>query len=330
MSRRDASMDYHVPEGLQERGPRCYIPAPFARGPESRAWSTVFMLPRRAMAGRPESGAAASSMAAQRIRALLNRHGVPPMRHVTLIASILGFGYTQVHRRMNGAVAWEVEEIEKVAAHHGETLADIFGDRRREDLLEAVLLTEGARVSCRLQPGDVIHDPDIDSLVAIQVGMQWTVVAASRRGTGPCYRIERLELSSSSARPKRIAILDDDASEAASLADYFEGRGCEAYAFTETEPFLMDMKKRRFDGYVIDWVLGEGSASELVAMIRAEDRECPIAILTGKLAEDVSIETDVAEALASYKLMFFQKPTRLPLLASQVLRAIWGSVQPVY
>ena len=33
--------------------------------------------------------------------------------------------------------------------------------------------------------------------------------------------------------------------------------------------------------------------------------------LTGKLAEEVSIQRDVAEALATHKLMFFQKPTRL-------------------
>ena len=73
---------------------------------------------------------------------------------------------------------------------------------------------------------------------------------------------------------------------------------------------------------MIDWILTEGSASELVAMIRAEDRECPIAILTGKLAEDGDIEMEVADALATHKLMFFQKPTRLPLLSSQVLRAM--------
>ena len=93
-------------------------------------------------------------------------------------------------------------------------------------------------------------------------------------------------------------------------------------AFTEPDALLARMKSCRFDAFVIDWVLGEGSASKLLAMIRAEDRQCPIAILTGKLEDDVSIEVDVAAALTLHKLMFFQKPTRLPLLSSQVLRAL--------
>ena len=83
------------------------------------------------------------------------------------------------------------------------------------------------------------------------------------------------------------------------------------------------MKLRPFDAYVIDWVLDEGTAAELVAMIRSDDRECPVAILTGKMGEDM-VEAAVAEALSTYKLMFFQKPTPLPLISSQLLRALSG------
>lgn len=59
-------------------------------------------------------------------------------------------------------------------------------------------------------------------------------------------------------------------------------------------------------------------------MIRAKDSECPIAILTGKVESDVTIESAVAEALATHKLMFFQKPIRLSLVSSQLLRALAG------
>ena len=108
------------------------------------------------------------------------------------------------------------------------------------------------------------------------------------------------------------------------MAEYFVSRGCEAQAFTNAESLLRSMRLKRYDAFVLDWVLREGSAGELVAMIRAEDRECPIAILTGKVAEDVRVEADVAEALATHKLMYFQKPTRLPLISSQLLRAMAG------
>ena len=122
----------------------------------------------------------------------------------------------------------------------------------------------------------------------------------------------------------RIAVLDDDAGETASLAQHFADRGCEVEAFTSVEELVGHMKLRPFDGYVVDWLLSEGSAAELVGMIRADDRECPIAVLTGKIASDVMVEPAVAEAVATYKLLFFEKPTRLPIISAQLLQALAG------
>ena len=256
------------------------------------------------------------------IRALLNRHGVPPMRHVTLIAEVLEFGYTLVHRRMKGEVAWELEEIEKVAAYFGESLDSVFATNRQDDYVAAVLAIDGARVECRLLLGDTTREPDRNQLVAVKVGAQWVVVAASQAGVGPAFAVRQMLVSGDADRRRRIAILDDDPGEAASLAEHFADRGCEAQAFSDVETLVGHMKLRPFDAYVIDWVLDEGTAAELVAMIRSDDRECPIAVLTGKMEDDVRIESAVAEALSTYKLMFFQKPTRLPLISSQLLRAL--------
>ena len=258
------------------------------------------------------------------VRALLNRHQVPSIRHVTTIAEALGVGYTLVFRRMNGAVAWELEEIEKVAAHFGESLASVFATTRPEDMVPAVLAVDGAKVACRLLAGDVLREPERNSLVAVKVGAQWVVAAAAQAGVGPCFGVRQLHITSDTERPRRIAILDDDEGEAASVAEYFAGRGCEAQAFTDVASLVAHMRLRPFDAYVIDWVLDEGTAAELLAMLRAEDPECPVAVLTGKMEGDIAVETAVAEALSTYKLMFFQKPTRLPLIASQLLRALAG------
>lgn len=246
------------------------------------------------------------------------------MRHVTLVAELLGFGYTLVHRRMKGEVAWELEEIEKVAAHFGETLATVFSSSRQEDYVAAVLLADGIRVDCQLLLGDVISNLEGHRLVAIRMGAQWVVVAAAKAGAGPCHDVRQLVVSSDSGRRRRIAVLDDDPDEAASLSEHFSARGCDPEAFTQVEALVRHIKLRPFDAYVIDWVLKEGTAGELVAMIRADDPQCPIAILTGKIESDVTIESAVAEALATHKLMFFQKPTRLSLVSSQLLRALAG------
>jgi ActR/RegA family two-component response regulator len=258
------------------------------------------------------------------VRSLLGRHDVPAMRHVTTIAQILGVGYTLVHRRMNGTVAWELEEIEKVAAHFGESLADVFASEKAQDYAPAMLVVGGVRVPCQLIPGSAVREPERNSLVAVKLGEQWLVIPASESGVGPSFEVSRLVVSGHGDRRWRIAVLDDDFAETASLAQHFSDRGCEVEPFTRVEDLVVHMKLRPFDGYVIDWVLAEGSAAELVGMIRADDHACPIAVLTGKIASDVMIEPAVAEAISTYKLLFFEKPTRLPIISAQLLQALAG------
>jgi CheY-like chemotaxis protein len=248
------------------------------------------------------------------------------MRHVAVVAELLGFGYTLVYRRMKGEVAWELEEIEAVAAHFGESLASLFGAARpgERDHEPAILVVEGLRLQCKVLIGSRITEPDRNSLVAIRVGTQWMVVAAAQAGQGAAFAVRQLLVDGTADRARRIAILDDDADEASSISDYLATQGCEPHAFTRVEALLAHMKLRPFDAYVIDWVLAEGDAAELVAMIRADDPQCPIAILTGKMESDIRIENAVAEALSAHRLMFFQKPTRLPVISSQILGAFGG------
>jgi len=58
--------------------------------------------------------------------------------------------------------------------------------------------------------------------------------------------------------------------------------------------------------------------------ICADDKDCPIAVPTGKMKDDVLLEPAVAEAVSTYKLLFFEKPTRLPIISAQVLHALEG------
>ena len=263
-------------------------------------------------------------IASRYVRALLNRHDVPSMRHVTSVAQILGIGYTLVYRRMNGAVAWELEEIERVAAHFGESLADVFAADRREDYVSAMLIAGSLRVPCQLIPGPAVRDPQGSALVATLIGTQWVAMPAAEAAGGSCFEVKRLLVTGKGERRWRIAVLDDDAGETASLEEHFAARGCEVQGFCRVEDLIEQMKVRPFDAYVIDWVLGEGSAAELLGMIRADDKDCPIAVLTGKMKDDLLLEPAVAEAVSTYKLLFFEKPTRLPIISAQVLQALAG------
>ena len=259
-------------------------------------------------------------LASRYVRSLLLRHKVAAMRHVTSVADILGFTYTQVHRRMNGSVAWEVEEILRVAEHFGESLASVFAEGRSDPAVDASFAVSSTRIPCEVVLGDEVRDPPPNSLVATREGARWVVSLASQVSHGERLAVRRLEIRGSN-RARRVAILDDDADEAMSLSEFFVGRGCEADAFTTMEALVGKMVQRRYDAYILDWIVGERSAAELVAMLRAEDNGCIIAILTGKI-DDSRVEGDIAEALATYRLLFFEKPVRPPLVASQVLHAM--------
>ena len=263
-------------------------------------------------------------VASRYVKALLSRHDIPTNQHVTTIADVLGVAYTLAYRRMNGTVAWEVEEIQTVAKHYGESLASVFAEQNLTDEVTAMLVAGPVRVPCQLIPGSVLRDPARNSLVAVRLGEQWMVVPVTDAGVGQCFEVVSMRVVGVGDRRWRIAVLDDDADETTNLAKHFEDRGCEVEAFTRVDELVPSMRLRPFDGFVIDWVLAEGSAAELVGMIRADDRDCPIAVLTGKIPSDVMIEPAVAEAVSTYKLLFFEKPTRLPIISAQLLQALVG------
>jgi len=271
----------------------------------------------------PAGGTTASSLASRCIRVLLNRHHVPPYRHVTTIAQILDLSYTTVHRRLSDIVPWDVDAVAAVAAHYGESLSDLFSTQQMSEEVPAVLVVEGLRVPCKLSVGAALRDPDRNSLVASQIGQQWVVLPAREAGVDPCFEVDKMIVTGRSARRPSLAILDDSPDETASLQEHFCDLGVEVETFTSVTVLVERMKMHPFDGYILDWVLDEGSPAELIGMIRADDPACPIAILTGKMRDNVFIEPAVAGAISAYKLLFFEKPTRLPIISAQMLQA-WG------
>src|SRR5690349_12623204 len=92
------------------------------------------------------------------VRALLNRHDVPSMRHVTTIAQVIGCGHQAAYRRLGGGVAWEIEEIEKLAAHFGESLAEAFASIEPQATASAILVVGGHRIACQLVVGGPLRE----------------------------------------------------------------------------------------------------------------------------------------------------------------------------
>jgi ActR/RegA family two-component response regulator len=276
-------------------------------------------------------------LAAQCVRALLDRAALPRHRHSAHIATLLQLSYHQAHRRTNGSAPWSVEELQAVAAHHGETLVDLFGQQQSADYETAVLIAGPLRVNCRLWPGQLLAQHRPGDLIAIKGGTEWVVMVAGDTPTPQACTVRRLIVEPAPDRPRRFAVVDDDAGVAQGLASGLVDQGYEAVAFTTAAQLEAALKADSFDGFVIDWVLGggqakgqgngqakgqtkgqaSGTALALLSKLRSLSPSCPIALLTGKVGTPEVNEQEMADAIQRLNLLFMQKPVTAALAASQ-------------
>ncbi|MBO2006724.1 hypothetical protein J4732_06730 [Serratia marcescens] len=78
--------------------------------------------------------------------------------------------------------------------------------------------------------------------------------------------------------------MDDSHQAADELAKYLGGCGFNAVAFYDVDSFCQALQQSLFDGYVVDWLIGEETADRCIATIRASDNpDAPVLVLTGEL-----------------------------------------------
>jgi len=257
------------------------------------------------------------SLGATCIRALLDRAALPRHRHSAHIAGLLKLSYHQAHRRMTGVAPWVLEELQAVAAHHGETLVDLFGEQKSADYETALLIAGPLRVTCRLWPGQPLAQHRPGDLIAIKGGTEWVVMVAGDTPTPQACTVRRLIIEPKPDRPRRFAILDDDTDVARGLAAGLVELGFEATAFTTEAQLEAALQFGSFDAYVIDWVLPNGTANALVAKLRSQNATSPIALLTGKAGSKDVDEKELVSAIEQHGLLFLQKPVTASIAASQ-------------
>jgi ActR/RegA family two-component response regulator len=265
------------------------------------------------------------SLAVRCVRALLERHGLPKYRQSPWLADALGLSYSQAHRKMSGASAWTLEDLERVGAVFGESLAQVVGIEAAPGSVAGSLRVGAAQLGCRLWLGEVVESPRPDSLVAISTAGGWTALLAAETTEGPVYRIDRLESVPGASVRKVIAVLDDDQDLTNSICAHLERSGYEARPFFRTADLVSSSKVRRYDGFVIDWIVGETSTLKLIAALRAEDAHCPIVVLTAQVTSGIVDEADIAEAVRMHHIEFSEKPLRMSILSATLGRAFASS-----
>lgn len=273
------------------------------------------------MSDSADTAEGAPSLAVRCVRALMERHGLPKYRQSPWLADAFGLSYSQAHRRMTGASTWTLEDLERVGALFGEKLVRVITLDPAQGSVPGAMKLGSATLDCQLWLGEAVTNPRPDSLVAINTSAGWTAVLASEAGEAVTYKIDRLEAKPSAGARKVIAVLDDDQDLTNSICAHFESSGYEARPFYKTADLASSAKVQRYDGFVIDWIVGETSTIKLIASLREEDASAPIVVLTGQVLMGMVDETDIAEAVKTFGLVFSEKPVRMSILSATLALA---------
>lgn len=270
----------------------------------------------------PQSEAAAS-LAVACVRALMERNGLPKYRQSAWLADATGLSYSQAHRRMTGASPWSLEDLEKVASLFGETLADVVSAAQPGASVPALMSIGAAQMPCRIWLGERVERESAGTtIVAVKTSSGWAAVVASEATDDVAYKIEKLEARPVATARKVIAVLDDDQDLTNSICAHLEASGYDARPFYKIADLLASASSQRFDGYIVDWIVGETSVLRLIAALREKDPKSPIVVLTAQVTAGVVEEADIAEAVKRYDLTFNEKPVRASILEATLARSL--------
>lgn len=268
------------------------------------------------------SAADENSLAVRCVRALLDRHGLPKYRQSPWVADTLGLSYSQAHRRMGGAAPWSLEDLQRIASALGEKLADVVSLDARPGSVPAFARLGAATFACRLWLGRSLDQAGPNQVVAVNTLDGWIALCASESGAGATlYAIDRLEATPNTDPRKMIAVLDDDRDVADSICAHFQGGSMDARPFYRIADLLGSAGQQRYDAFVIDWIVGNASALELIGTLRAHNGTCPIIVLTAQVMSGMVDEEDIAGAVRRYDLVFSEKPVRMSILSATLARA---------
>jgi len=270
---------------------------------------------------RSDGGDATPSLAVACVRALMERHGLPKYRQSAWLADAMGLSYSQAHRRMTGASPWTLEDLAKVAALFGETLADVVAATQPGASVPGTMNVGPTSMPCRIWLGDEVDRQSAGPVVAIRTSTGWSAIPANEATENVVYRIEKIEARPADATRKVIAILDDDEDLTNSICAHFDASGYDARPFYKIADLLASAAAQKYDGYVIDWIVGETSVLKLIAAIREKDLTSPIVVLTGQVVAGLVEEIDIAEAVKRYDLTFSEKPVRTSILEATLARS---------
>ena len=262
------------------------------------------------------------------VRRFLVSHGVKEHNHASEIARIINVDRSQSYRRLKGDVAWSHGDLQAVAHHFG--APDDLLLPRDELSRFAHPGTEGVPALIRvsslpptglLVPGPELAPGESSDLVAIRQGSSWEIHVNGDEPFGAQrFAIEALTIRS---HPHlQVALLEDDTRAAEALVEAFRPLGIVATPFADSDSLRAAIAHRRFDAYVLDWLLAEGTAARIVEEIRGHRARVPILVVTGALMADSEMEKSLLELSAQWNFSTLDKPVRPMNLANALKQMV--------
>ena len=247
------------------------------------------------------------------IQALLDRHGVPERRRNTTLEAAAGMKYQQVRRRMTGETSWNVDEIKRLASHFGEPVFKLLGALVDDAGQPAVLKVAGLQLACSVWPGEAIAvDKAVGALVAAQddESGEWQVLPPADAAGRAVHEVRRVIFEAE--EPRRVAVIDDDEAMAEAIVQVLRQKGLEAISYSNAEHIRSALETTTFDGYIVDWQLGDKDARDVLQLIRSRTAAASLIVLADTLTD--SQEAQFEEVTATFRAQLFVKPVRTLML----------------
>jgi DNA-binding NtrC family response regulator len=172
-----------------------------------------------------------------------------------------------------------------------------------------------------LVPGPELGPEESSDLVAVKSATGWEIYIDGDEPVGARrHAIEALTLRS---RPHlQVALLEDDTRTAQALIEAFRPLGIAATPFADSASLLEALPRRRFDAFVLDWLLGDGTAAHVVEAIRSHPGHVPILVVTGALVADGDIEKTLLDLSQQWNFSTVDKPVRPMNLANAIKQLV--------
>jgi hypothetical protein len=275
---------------------------------------------------------AESQAISNRVRELMERHGVAKRSHASTLSTVLNLSFSAASRKMKGQLPWDAKQLRAIASHFGESAGalvdapDSDGDTPAEEGYRAELLIDNEPYRCTVWTGREVTKETAGAFVARPSGELWHVWPTKTAPDGRLYDVKLLEIRPELPVVKSpcVAILDDDVRHhsADSLAKALGEHGFDARPFSAARDLKASLRGNVYDAFILDWVLGPDETAEpLIGAIRAASnpsRNALIMILTGKLRDGTASEEDITRVTREYRCQSKEKPVRPSLLAADL------------